>query len=255
MNRPMALRKLVTRPTKWFLKRFGYEIVPTEVPLSGEYPPDFEPEEIADYRAVAPFTLTGPERTVTLMRAIQYLVKHRIPGDVVECGVWKGGSMMAAARALIRQGSTERRLWLFDTFEGLPEPTDDDVSVCGRDAWEDHRTEWMSIPQEEVRAAVLSTGYPSKNVLLVAGRVEETVPAQSPDQIALLRLDTDWYESTRHELIHLYPRLVPRGILIVDDYGHWRGARKATDEYFEAEGIPIYLHRIDFSARIAVKPT
>lgn len=83
--------------------------------------------------------------------------------------------------------------------------------------------------------------------------MERTIPAGAPGEIAILRLDTDWYESTRHELEHLYPRLSPGGILIIDDYGHWRGSRKATDEYIEKHAAALFLGRIDYTGRIAVK--
>ena len=106
---------------------------------------------------------------------------------------------------------------------------------------------------EDVTGNLASTGYPVHNVHFVPGKVEETIPETAPDRICLLRLDTDWYESTRHELVHLYPRVVTSGILIIDDYGHWRGAREATDEYFrQCEPAP-FLHRIDYTARLVVK--
>ncbi len=243
----------LTQPLHGLLGRFGYEIVRQSQPMSAsDFPPDFSPEEIADYQAVEPYTLTGPLRTVSLVRAIEYLVHHRIPGDIVECGVWKGGSMMAAARALLRLQET-RQLWLFDTFQGMSEPTAEDVSVCNISAEEDYKGNYLRISLDQVRSAVLSTGYPQDQIRFVEGKVEDTIPAHIPEQIALLRLDTDWYESTRHELVHLFPRLVRGGVLIIDDYGHWQGARKASDEYFAANNIAILLNRIDFSARIAIK--
>jgi hypothetical protein len=236
------------------LGRFDYEVVRKPQPMSAaEFPPDFTQEEIADYQAVEPYTLTGPLRTVSLMRALEYLVRQRIPGDIVECGVWKGGSMMAAARALLRLQETSRRLWLYDTFTGMSAPTAEDVSVCNISADEDYKGTYLRVGLDQVRSAVLSTGYPQEQIRFVEGKVEDTIPAQIPEQIALLRLDTDWYESTRHELVHLFPRLVRGGVLIIDDYGHWQGARKASDEYFTANNIAILLNRIDFSARIAVK--
>ena len=94
---------------------------------------------------------------------------------------------------------------------------------------------------------------PTPGVEFVQGRVENTLPAAAPPEIAVLRLDTDWYESTRHELEHLYPRLVDGGVLIVDDYGYWQGARQAVDEYFGETGEAILLNRIDDTGRIAVK--
>ena len=98
-----------------------------------------------------------------------------------------------------------------------------------------------------------STGYDEGMVHLVKGRVEETIPQHAPDSIALLRLDTDWYESTKHELERLFPRLSKHGILIIDDYGHWQGARRAVDEYFAGNKIPILLSRADYTGRVAVK--
>ncbi len=100
---------------------------------------------------------------------------------------------------------------------------------------------------------MLSTGYPKEKIHLIKGKVEDTIPENIPKEIALLRLDTDWYESTKHELIHLFPLLKPNGILIIDDYGHWEGARKAVDEYISDNNIHILLNRIDYSGRISVK--
>jgi hypothetical protein len=90
-------------------------------------------------------------------------------------------------------------------------------------------------------------------VLFIKGKVEETIPGTLPKEISLLRLDTDWYESTLHNLVHLYPLLRKGGILILDDYGHWQGARKATDEYFARENIIPFLSRIDYTGRLYVK--
>lgn len=108
--------------------------------------------------------------------------------------------------------------------------------------------------KEEVSLNLSNTNYPDDNIILVEGKIEETLPGVIPDEIAMLRLDTDWYASTLHELKHLYPRLVRGGVLIIDDYGHWQGAREATDEYFAAEPKPRpFLHRIDYTARLLIK--
>jgi len=107
---------------------------------------------------------------------------------------------------------------------------------------------------EEVRHNLSNVGYPDDRIKLVKGLVEATLPNKAPSKIALLRLDTDWYESTRHELIHLYPRLAQRGVLIIDDYGHWEGAQKAVDEYIRDNNLPVLLNRIDYTGRIAIKP-
>ena len=112
----------------------------------------------------------------------------------------------------------------------------------------------LVLPLEEVRHNLSNVGYPDDRIKLVKGLVEATLPNKAPSKIALLRLDTDWYESTRHELIHLYPRLAQRGVLIIDDYGHWEGAQKAVDEYIRDNNLPVLLNQIDYTGRIAIKP-
>jgi hypothetical protein len=226
------------------------------------YPPDFTAEEIAVIERVKPFTMTSPERMVSLIRAVQYLAANGVEGDMVECGVWRGGSMMIVAEVLSALGVTDRNLYLYDTFEGMSEPQESvDVSYEG-DAAKTlleirEKTEqdyiWCYSPIEEVKKNLYGTSYPAQKMHFVKGRVEDTIPATTPAKIALLRLDTDWYESTYHELEHLFPRLVNGGILIIDDYGHWQGAQKATDEYFRKHNVKIFLGRTDYTGRIAVK--
>ena len=169
--------------------------------------------------------------------------------------------MMAAALTLIRLGDTERDLHLFDTFTGMPEPGAEDVSspydgYSLHKRWRRHNSagsEWAGIPADEVRAAVESTGYPPERIHLHIGMVEDTLPSEAPEGLALLRLDTDWYSSTKHELVSLYPRLAEGGVLIVDDYGHYEGARTAVDEYFAETGQRVLLNRIDYTGRVAIK--
>jgi O-methyltransferase len=233
---------------------------PTGYKLTRNIPPDFSSDDTAIVDRVAPYTLTSPERLFACVRAVEYLVANRIPGDVVECGVWKGGSMMAIALTLLRLRADPRELYLFDTFEGMAPPTEGDVDFRGSDAASQlaQDTErkggvWACAPLDETRRAVLSTGYEPARIHFVKGKVEETLPAAAPAQIGLLRLDTDWYESTRHELVHLFPRLVKGGVIIIDDYGHWQGAKKATDEYLAEHGIALLLNRIDYTGRVGVK--
>jgi hypothetical protein len=222
-------------------------------------PPDIDDEARSVIETVRPFTMTSPERMIALRDAVRHVAKHRIAGDIVECGVWRGGSMMAAALTLLECGD-RRRLHLFDTFEGMPPPAEADFDIHGTDAAkllaaEDRHTgdTWCYATLDDVRANVLSTGYPADLVRFIPGRVEETIPHHAPEQIAILRLDTDWYESTRHELEHLYPRLAVGGVLIIDDYGHWQGARRAVDEYIDSTKARLLLSRIDYTGRMAVK--
>jgi O-methyltransferase len=221
---------------------------------------DLEREFLQEHTRCSRFTMTSIERMYALYRSVRYVVENQIPGAIVECGVWRGGSMMLAARTLLLAGDSERELDLFDTYKGMSEPTQRDVSWTGRPAeatWRETQrgdvNEWAFAPLEEVRTNVASTGYPMERVKLVEGRVEDTIPENAPERIALLRLDTDWYESTYHELVHLYPRLERGGVLIVDDYGHWKGAREAVDRYFAETGASILLNRVDYTGRVGVK--
>jgi hypothetical protein len=221
-------------------------------------PSDFGKEEAEILRAVRPWTMTSPERIYALIQAVRYVSTNGIAGAIVECGVWKGGSMAAVARTLLRQKDTSRDLYLFDTFEGMSEPTGNDVDYTGKLAnevmQENSGFKCADAPLEQVKEVLLATGYPKDKIHFVPGKVEDTVPGSAPDAISLLRLDTDWYESTKHELVHLFPRLAKAGVIIIDDYGHWRGSRQACDEYFAENRLPILLNRIDYTGRIALKP-
>lgn len=207
--------------------------------------------------AVAPYTMTSPERIAAVCQAVDHLERFHIAGDIVECGVWRGGSTMAAALTLAQHNSLSRTLYLFDTFEGMPPPTAHDTEHgTGRSAADILATkEEIFVAKatlDGVQRNLAITKYPSDRIVFIPGKVEDTIPLRAPTTIALLRLDTDWYESTKHELVELWPRLVSRGILIIDDYGHWSGARKAVDEYFD--GMPVFLHRIDYTGRLIIKP-
>ena len=218
---------------------------------------DVSSDRRALFERIAPYTQTSLERVVALADAVEYVIRRDLPGDFVECGVWRGGSSMAIALTLLRLRIRNRKLWLYDTFGAMPPAGEHDRDYAGRSMTGDsldtvnNASSTTGLTLSEVQSAMASTGYPAERVTYVQGLVEETIPRSAPDRIALLRLDTDWYESTRHELAELYPRLAPGGVLIVDDYGHFAGARKAVDEYFA--GDPILLSRIDYTGRMAVK--
>jgi hypothetical protein len=164
---------------------------------------------------------------------------------------------MLAALTLAALGDDERELFLYDTFAGMTEPTPQDGEVA-HERWETRRAEdhneWAYAPLEQVEANLRSAGLDLARVTLVKGPVEETIPGVLPERVALLRLDTDWYESTRHELEHMYDLVPPGGIVLFDDYGHWQGARQAVDEFFDQRGFQPLLHRIDRAGRMMVKP-
>jgi O-methyltransferase len=240
------------------VRRFGYVLLHDNYQSTGHFLGDTQ----ASFRELSekakPFTNTSTERLYALHSAVEYIVRAGIEGDIVECGVARGGSMMMAALTLVALGDTSRQLILFDTFAGMPRPDRARDGDLYFEEWErqkidDKSSHWAEVSIEEVAENMRSTGYPMDKVKLVKGMVEDTLEANLPGRIALLRLDTDWYESTAHELKHLYPLLIERGVLILDDYGCMPGARQAVDEYVRDNKIGLLLNRIDSDGRMAIK--
>jgi O-methyltransferase len=233
------------------------------IAVTREYGVDMTPETVATIKFVRPYTMTTVQRIEAVISATHHVVANDIPGAFVESGVWMGGSIMAAARTLVELGVTDRDLYLFDTYEGLPEPGEHDVTVGEGQSVEELYAQlqaaagdapYLEAPVDKVRANVALTGYPMDRVHTIAGMVEDTIPANTPEQVAFLRLDTDFYSSTKVEMENLFPRLSAGGILIIDDYGYLQGARKAVDDYFATYPFPVFLHRIDTTGRLVVKP-
>ena len=214
-------------------------------------------------REALTMSMTSVERLWALLQAVRYLEANGIRGDFVECGVWKGGSSFLMAKALQGLESEERAIWLFDTFEGMVEPTEKDRALDGKaagmllDRDRDRREEsniWAIAGESEVRTNMAASGYPMRLVNLVKGDVKDSVRRGSLPTVALARLDTDWYESTKHELTEIMPRMAPGGVVIVDDYGHWSGSKQAVDEWLsEADWKPL-VSRIDYTGRMWVMP-
>lgn len=248
---------------KKVLRKFDIDIIKLNKSLNTEinFSTDIDLEAREIINQVQKYTMTSVERLFSLINATRYISQNNILGDFVECGVWKGGSMMATAYSLKNMGEVDRNLYLFDTFEGMTPPTSKDITcsnveaskLLAENSKEDSSSIWCYSPLDEVKINITSTGYNPERIHLIKGKVEETIPQCIPEKIALLRLDTDWYESTRHELEHLFPRLVHGGVIIIDDYGHWKGCKQATDEYFQNNNIPILLNKIDYTGRIAIK--
>lgn len=235
------------------------EVSKPKAPAELKFPKDYDDEARAIIKAAKPYTMTSLEKLYALILATRYVSEHKIPGDVVECGVWRGGSMHAVGRTLDGLGDTDRHLHLYDTFEGMPPPTEKDRRQDGKLAEEllegSSRDSgvWAVAGLDDVKSGMAEVPYPEDHVHYHKGLVEETVPSEAPEQISILRLDTDWYASTLHELEHLYPRLSPGGVLLLDDYGWWQGSREAVDEFLAKTGVRLLLLRMD-EGRIAVKP-
>ena len=241
------------------LRRAGVKVVPVE---RNGLAVEATDADVATYERVRSFTMTSAERLWALIRSVRYVVENDIDGDFVECGVWRGGSSMAMAMTL-EALAADRRLWLYDTFEGMTPPSNLDVEAgSGKSATRPlSRTKkaegnnvWCIASLEDVKANMAATGYPQDQVEFRAGDVAQTLTDDPPERIALLRLDTDWYDSTKAELAVLYPRLASGGVCIVDDYGHWEGARRAVDEYLASHQVKPLMHRIDNTGRVFLKP-
>ncbi len=251
---------MITRARAW-LRHLGFDVVRYPTGRVSALPVDFDPAAALIIGKVRNRTMTSPERLFALIQAVRYVSTAGIVGDIVECGVWRGGSMMAAALTLIECGDKMRELYLFDTFEGMSPPTSKDVAIDGQPAHtllgaqkkSDPGSAWCYATLDDVKSGMFSTGYDAVRMHFIQGKVEDSIPGQAPETIAILRLDTDWYESTRHEMEHLFPRLVRGGVLIVDDYGHWKGCRQAIDEYLQSRGIRLLLNRVDYTGRMAIK--
>lgn len=251
----------MSRLTKFMARLRGTESAQKK--SSDVFPDTLSPQDKAIWGKVKAYTLTNKWRVLAIILSIQHIARHNLPGCIVECGVWKGGSMMAIALALMNQGITDRHLYLFDTFQGMPKPHekdrhyDDDVHARYEAAKFSDRegSRWSFAPIEEVRRNLESTGYPPEYLHFVPGKVEDTLKVTDVPEIAMLRLDTDFYESTKAEMEYLYPKLTTGGILLLDDYYNWLGSKDAVDEYIAAHSIRILLMTLGGGGAVAgVKP-
>jgi O-methyltransferase len=231
-------------------------------PAPINFPVEFsEPDKyIARYVMERELTVVGKENLFSTLLACKYVSAANIPGDFVECGCYRGGNGIVAADVFQRLDQ-KRKIWLYDTFAGMTRPGQYDFSnhdgspVLGHFLNQQREThnEWVYASLPEVKNNFQNAGFLNDNVKFIQGDVLETLSAANnlPDKIAVMRLDTDWYESTKIELEVLYPRLSVGGILVIDDYGHYASAKKAVDEYFQ--DMRPYFQYIDYTARIAIK--
>jgi O-methyltransferase len=256
---------------KYFVSKLGYEIskkqkivnAPAISVNTADAYDGFSDETKLLYDECKPYTMVTIERINAVVGAIDYICKNNIEGDIVECGVWKGGAMYVAAKALVNRKVFNKKFFLFDTYDvdtfgKTTNESEFDKDYSGKTA-SDSINDKTFIKENynyhlvEVKKLLESTGYPKENFIYVIGRVENTIPTKEIKTISLLRLDTDWYESTKHELIHLYPFLADKGVLLIDDYGFWQGCRQAVDEYINENRLTVLLHRTDRDGRSVIK--
>ncbi len=236
----------------------GYQVTRLE---PKEYPVEFDAQDraIVSHISVNKLSMTSFERMYATLMACRSVCENKIAGDFVECGVWRGGNSLIAAD-VFKRFAPSKKIHLFDTFAGMTEPTDFDVARAGAKAKdqyaemlrEDH-SEWCYASLDDVQNNFKSQDL-STQARFIKGDVLVTLTKAEnlPEKISVLRLDTDWYESTKIELEILYPRLQVGGVLIIDDYGYWGGAKKAVDEYFSTRSKP-FLQYTDHTGRIGVK--
>jgi hypothetical protein len=220
-------------------------------------PPEATEKDREIIQACKPFTMTSDARLWATISASKYIALNSIEGAFVECGVWRSGSSMAMALSLLALNVRDRSFFLYDTFAGMTEPSEDDIDlhnvkakeILSMTPKEDGNNFWCIASLEDVQENMARTSYPEELIRYIQGDIIETLKNSEniPDKIALLRLDTDWYQSTKVELEVLYPRLVKGGVCIIDDYGHWCGARKAVTEYFEKQGLYPLLQGTDYT--------
>ncbi|MHA6495438.1 TylF/MycF/NovP-related O-methyltransferase [Pseudomonas borbori] len=221
-----------------------------------------EEQEIVSYVMNNGLTLVSYERLWATLMACKHAIERNIEGDFVECGVWRGGNALLAA-AMFKLHKVTRKVYMFDTFKGMTAPTDADkyfsngapVIDTFLSKQRDTHNEMYYSSLDEVKNNFTKAGLLDDSIVFVEGDVLQTLedPANLPDKICVLRLDTDWYESTKKELEVLYPRITIGGSVIIDDYGHFTGSKQATDEYFAAtQKRPLLLYT-DYTGRIGVK--
>jgi hypothetical protein len=211
------------------------------------------------------FSMSPENNLLATALACQHVVERNIPGDFVECGVWRGGHAIIAA-GVFESTKQPRETYMLDTFSGMSEPTENDARTYdGASAvkmFEDlkrrENSGWCAASLDEVKDNFKKAGVSLVSAHFIQGKVEDTlcdrnhISRFADRKIAVLRLDTDWFESTKIELERLWPLVSPGGIMIVDDYGYWSGAKKAVDDYFS--GNPPFLSPVDRFARLVVKP-
>ena len=218
-------------------------------------------DELKILKEITNLSMSTPANHWAIIQSLKHIKENDIKGDIVECGVWRGGNLILFKK-IIDTLNLEKKIFAFDTFQGMPMPSKEDFDLKDIDAgkiyqnYKNKDLKWCFSDIDEVKNNISKffEDY-NKSFNFIKGKVEETLMYENnlPNKISLLRLDTDFYESTKKELEILYPRLNKGGVLIIDDYGHWKGSKKAVDEYFNIEKDFFWFHRIDYASRLLIK--
>lgn len=221
----------------------------------------FDFAKISLFIKTYPYTMVGYQRLSNVYELSNLIEKNKTAGAFVECGVWKGGCAAVMAYVAQKFGSG-RKTWLLDSFEGLPEPTAEDGKIAKDYAMNKVEGNLKTINKcvgtikdaEDILFKILKLD--KKNIEISKGWFQDTLPKdkEKMGKIALLRLDGDWYESTKCCLENLYENVIIGGYIVLDDYGHWEGARRALDEFFAEKKIKPDLIKIDYTGIYFIKP-
>lgn len=228
------------------------------------FPKELSSDEIDLLRYIKnnDLSMVSYQRLCATLLACKHAIESKIPGDFVECGVWRGGNALIAAW-MFKKYQVNKKVYLFDTFQGMTKPSKKDQHLIkGNDPMQkfldkqkDSHNEWCYASLEDVKSHFKSLELLSDHIFFIQGDVELTLAQEQnlPKQISVLRLDTDWYASTYKELNVLYPLLANGGTLIIDDYGTWKGSKDAVDQYFNEHPPRLLFQFTDDSGRMATK--
>lgn len=197
------------------------------------------PEAKKLLRTVGPYTLSDPLRLAILHGLVREILKFSIAGDLVECGVYKGGTAAILGTAVAEDPS--RRLWLYDVFEGMPAPGPRDPAEAQAE------TGLLAVGTHPLQTVLEKVGVPAERVTLRKGLFADTFRQPLPDRIALLHIDADWYDSVLSALRTFYPAVVDGGWIVLDDFAYWEGTRRAFYTFCREQGLEPLLERTGFT--------
>ena len=190
-------------------------------------------------------TMIGLPRLENLRHCVETVIREDIDGDLIETGVWRGGACIFMRGILKAYGCTTRKVWVADSFAGLPAP---DASRAPADKGDKHQHyKQLAVSLEQVQGNFRTFGLLDEQVHFLKGWFKDTLPTAPIERLAVCRLDGDMYESTDDALRNLYDRLVPGGFLIVDDYGAVPGCKQAVEDFREAKNIKEPMRSIDWT--------
>ena len=218
------------------------------------YIAEISKEEQEILKNISEYALSSQVNQWSIIQSLKYIKSKNLEGSIVECGIYKGGTLLLIIKILKNLG-LKKSLYGYDTFEeGFDKLSEHDVDIKGKVVGELKFEDNFFPTKDEVVNILKKFGVNNENMpILIKGKTQDTLQKSEnvPEKISFLRLDTDIYEPTINQLEVLFPKLCSRGVLHIDDYGHCPGVRKAVDEYFKNKNV--WLHRVDYTCRILIK--